>query len=50
MTVVENLEMDAYTVADTARTRRTMEQIFAIVPHLAQRWRQAVGTMSDSEQ
>ena len=50
MIVVENLEMDAYTVADKARTRRTMEQIFAIFPHLAQRWRQAVGTMSESEQ
>ena len=50
MTVVENLEMGAYTVPDKARARRTMEQIFAIFPRLAERRRQLAGTMSGGEQ
>ena len=50
MTVVENLEMGAYTVADKTRVRRTMEQVFALFPRLAERRRQAAGTMSGGEQ
>ena len=50
MTVVENLEMGAYVVADKARARRTMEQVFALFPRLAERRRQAAGTMSGGEQ
>jgi len=50
MTVVENLEMGAYTVSDKARARRTMDQIFALFPRLAERRRQAAGTMSGGEQ
>jgi branched-chain amino acid transport system ATP-binding protein len=50
MSVVENLEMGAYAVADKARVRRTMERIFAIFPRLAERRRQAAGTMSGGEQ
>ena len=50
MTVVENLEMGAYTVRDKARARRTMEQLFAIFPRLAERRRQAAGTLSGGEQ
>jgi ABC-type branched-subunit amino acid transport system ATPase component len=50
MTVVENLEMGAYTVRDKARARRTMEQVFAIFPRLAERRRQAAGTLSGGEQ
>ncbi|MGH2535460.1 MAG: ABC transporter ATP-binding protein [Thermomicrobiales bacterium] len=50
MTVVENLEMGAYTVSDKARIRQTMEQVFAIFPRLAERRKQAAGTMSGGEQ
>ena len=50
MTVVENLEMGAYTVADKARARRQMDRIFALFPRLAERRRQAAGTMSGGEQ
>ncbi len=50
MSVVENLEMGAYTVADKAEMRRTMEQVFAIFPRLAERRKQLAGTMSGGEQ
>jgi ABC-type branched-subunit amino acid transport system ATPase component len=50
MTVVENLEMGAYTVGDKAQIRRTMEQVFAIFPRLAERRKQTAGTMSGGEQ
>jgi ABC-type branched-subunit amino acid transport system ATPase component len=50
MTVVENLEMGAYTVRDKARAKQTMEQVFAIFPRLAERRRQAAGTLSGGEQ
>jgi len=50
MTVVENLEMGAYTVADRARARRAMDRVFALFPRLAERRRQAAGTMSGGEQ
>jgi branched-chain amino acid transport system ATP-binding protein len=50
MSVVENLEMGAFTVKDKARVRRTMEQVFAIFPRLGERRRQMAGTMSGGEQ
>jgi branched-chain amino acid transport system ATP-binding protein len=50
MSVVENLEMGAYTVADKAEMRRTMEQVFAMFPRLAERRKQMAGTMSGGEQ
>ena len=50
MTVVENLEMGAYTVKDKARVRRTMERVFTIFPRLGERHRQRAGTMSGGEQ
>jgi ABC-type branched-subunit amino acid transport system ATPase component len=50
MTVVENLEMGAYTVRDKARVRRTMEQVFAVFPRLGERREQLAGTMSGGEQ
>jgi branched-chain amino acid transport system ATP-binding protein len=50
MTVVENLEMGAYTVRDKARVQQTMEQVFAIFPRLAERRKQAAGTLSGGEQ
>jgi branched-chain amino acid transport system ATP-binding protein len=50
MTVVENLEMGAYTVGDKSQIRRTMDEVFAIFPRLAERPRQAAGTLSGGEQ
>jgi branched-chain amino acid transport system ATP-binding protein len=50
MTVIENLEMGGYTITDKAEIRRTMEQVFEIFPRLAERKRQAAGTMSGGEQ
>ena len=50
MTVVENLEMGAYSVTDRARVRRTMDQVFQLFPRLGERPRQAAGTMSGGEQ
>ncbi len=50
MSVVENLEMGAYTVGDAAQTRRMMDRVFAIFPRLAERRRQAAGTLSGGEQ
>ena len=50
MSVVENLEMGAYTVKDKAQMRRTMEQVFAIFPRLGERRNQKAGTMSGGEQ
>jgi branched-chain amino acid transport system ATP-binding protein len=50
MTVVENLEMGAFTVRDKAQARRTMEQVFAIFPRLGERPGQRAGTMSGGEQ
>jgi branched-chain amino acid transport system ATP-binding protein len=50
MTVVENLEMGAYTVKDKSRVRLTMEQVFAIFPRLAERRKQTAGTLSGGEQ
>jgi ABC-type branched-subunit amino acid transport system ATPase component len=50
MSVVENLEMGGYTIADKARVRRRMEEVFALFPRLAERRKQAAGTMSGGEQ
>jgi ABC-type branched-subunit amino acid transport system ATPase component len=50
MSVVENLEMGAYTVKDKAQVRRTMEQVFAVFPRLGERRGQTAGTMSGGEQ
>ena len=50
MSVLENLEMGAYTVADPAQKRRALEQVFALFPRLGERPRQKAGTMSGGEQ
>jgi len=50
MTVVENLEMGAFTVSDKSRIRQTMEQVFALFPRLGERPKQMAGTMSGGEQ
>jgi branched-chain amino acid transport system ATP-binding protein len=50
MTVVENLEMGAYSLRDKSRLPVLMERIFDLFPRLAERKRQAAGTMSGGEQ
>ena len=50
MTVVENLEMGAYTLGDKRRQRELMEQVYAIFPRLGERPGQQAGTMSGGEQ
>jgi len=50
MTVLENLEMGAYTVAHAADVARAFERVFALFPVLAERRRQRAGTMSGGEQ
>lgn len=50
MTVVENLEMGGYSVADKTRLRPLMDDVFALFPRLAERRRQLAGTMSGGEQ
>jgi ABC-type branched-subunit amino acid transport system ATPase component len=50
MSVVENLEMGAYTVKDKGHVRRTMEQVFEVFPRLGERRKQTAGTMSGGEQ
>ena len=50
MSVVENLEMGAFTVSDKAHVRTTMERVFALFPRLSERRRQQAGTLSGGEQ
>ncbi len=50
MTVVENLEMGAYTLGDKRRQQELMEQVYAIFPRLGERPGQQAGTMSGGEQ
>jgi branched-chain amino acid transport system ATP-binding protein len=49
LSVVENLEMGAYTRSDPA-VDRDMEQVFAIFPRLKERRSQVAGTLSGGEQ
>ena len=50
MTVLENLEMGAYIERDRARVAAALEQVYRLFPILAERRRQAAGTMSGGEQ
>ena len=50
MSVAENLEMGAFTVADKSRIRPLMERVFTIFPRLGERQKQLAGTMSGGEQ
>ncbi|MFB3817010.1 MAG: ABC transporter ATP-binding protein [Candidatus Methylomirabilales bacterium] len=49
MTVAENLEMGAYTVADRAAVRESLEQVYALFPQLRDRAGQLAGTLSGGE-
>jgi branched-chain amino acid transport system ATP-binding protein len=50
MTVMENLEMGAYTRRDSAGIAKDLQRVFALFPRLAERRKQVGGTMSGGEQ
>ncbi len=50
MTIVENLQMGAYTRADTSEIDADIDKVFAIFPRLKERAKQLAGTMSGGEQ
>jgi branched-chain amino acid transport system ATP-binding protein len=50
MSVLENLEMGAYTRRDAAAIREDLERVFGLFPRLQERARQAGGTLSGGEQ
>jgi branched-chain amino acid transport system ATP-binding protein len=50
MTVLENLEMGAFTRKDNAAIRRDLERVYELFPRLKERERQKAGTMSGGEQ
>jgi branched-chain amino acid transport system ATP-binding protein len=50
MTVLENLEVGAYASAARALAPQTLEEVYALLPVLAERRRQTAGSMSGGEQ
>jgi ABC-type branched-subunit amino acid transport system ATPase component len=50
MTVLENLEMGAYTVDDPARVAAALDRVHALFPILRERQKQNAGTLSGGEQ
>jgi branched-chain amino acid transport system ATP-binding protein len=50
MSVVENLEMGAYTRRDAAAIRQDLDRVFSLFPRLQERSRQPGGTLSGGEQ
>ncbi len=50
LTVLENLEMGAYTRSDAAHVRQDLDRIFSLFPLLAERRFQLGGTLSGGEQ
>jgi len=50
MTVLENLEMGAFTRKDTAGIREDIDRVYALFPRLKEREKQKGGTMSGGEQ
>jgi branched-chain amino acid transport system ATP-binding protein len=50
MTVAENLDMGAYLRTDTSKVAADRERIYAEFPRLAERRKQAAGTLSGGEQ
>ena len=50
LTVVRNLELGAFTRADSAGIAASLDQVFALFPVLQERRRQLAGTMSGGEQ
>jgi branched-chain amino acid transport system ATP-binding protein len=50
MTVLENLEIGAYAAEARAVARQTLEEVFTLLPVLAERRKQVAGSMSGGEQ
>jgi branched-chain amino acid transport system ATP-binding protein len=50
LTVRENLELGSYVAAARAHRRQSLERVLGLFPRLAERQRQAAGTMSGGEQ
>ena len=50
MTVLENLEIGAYAAAARMVRRKTLEQVFQLLPVLAERQSQVAGSLSGGEQ
>jgi branched-chain amino acid transport system ATP-binding protein len=50
MTVRENLELGAYSAEARARAKMTLDEVFTLLPVLAERTKQVAGTMSGGEQ
>jgi|DewCreStandDraft_1066081.scaffolds.fasta_scaffold02404_6 branched-chain amino acid transport system ATP-binding protein len=50
MTVLENLEMGAFTIRDPRLVAESLEQVFALFPRLKERRHQIAGTLSGGEQ
>ncbi len=50
LTVMENLNLGAFTVRDDARIRKTRDWIFELFPRLYERKEQLAGTLSGGEQ
>jgi branched-chain amino acid transport system ATP-binding protein len=50
LTVLENLEMGAYTIDDPAQIAKNMELVFSLFPRLKERLSQKGGTLSGGEQ
>ncbi len=50
MTVLENLEMGAFTRKDTEGIKRDLERVFTVFPRLKERIKQTGGTLSGGEQ
>ena len=50
LTVLENLEMGAFTRNDAEQIKKEMEHMFSLFPRLAERKKQLAGTMSGGEQ
>jgi branched-chain amino acid transport system ATP-binding protein len=50
MTVLENLDMGAYTRRDSAAVAADLDRVFELFPRLAERRKQAGGTLSGGEQ
>ncbi len=50
MTVLENLELGAYAPAARAAARQSLDEVFALLPVLAERRTQVAGSMSGGEQ
>jgi branched-chain amino acid transport system ATP-binding protein len=50
LTVRENLEMGAYTIASGQEVRRRMDEVFGLFPRLLERVEQKGGTLSGGEQ